>query len=51
VTITSPATGDRLRYNGSVWVNANLHDEPMIASDGSIQTDGLLNPQMHEVAW
>jgi hypothetical protein len=32
-------------------VNANLHEEPMIASDGSIQTDGLLNPQMHEVAW
>ena len=51
VTITTPLSGDRLRYNGSAWVNANLHDEPMIATDGSIQTDGLLNPQMHEVAW
>jgi hypothetical protein len=51
VTITTPLSGDRLRYDGSGWVNANLHDEPMIATDGSIQTDGLLNPQMHEVAW
>lgn len=51
VTITSPATGQKLRYNGSAWVNANLHDEPMIASDGSVMVTGALNPMMHEVAW
>lgn len=51
VTITSPASGHKLRYNGLGWVNANLHDESMIASDGSVMTDGNLNPMMHEVAW
>lgn len=51
VVITSPAVGHKLRHDGTSWVNANLHDEPMMASDGSVATDGLLNPMMHEVAW
>lgn len=51
VTITSPASGDGLRYIGGVWINANLHDEPMIATDGTVMVTGTLEPMMHEVAW
>ena len=51
VVITSPANGHRFRYDGSNWVNTTLTWEPMIASDGSVMTDGNLNPMQHEVAY
>lgn len=51
VTIASPANANRLRYDGSLWQNSNLVWEPMIASDGSVMTDGLLNPMMSEVPY
>lgn len=51
VTITSVASGDALRYIGGVWINANLHDENMIATDGTVMVSGILEPMMHEVAW
>jgi len=35
VTITSPATADRLRYNGSAWVNSALIWRPVMAFDGT----------------
>ena len=53
VTITSPANAQRLRYDSTaaLWENSNLVWEPMIASDGSVMTDGLLNPMQHEVPY
>jgi hypothetical protein len=35
VTITSPASADRLRYNGSAWVNTTLIWRPVMAFDGT----------------
>ncbi len=51
VTITSPANANRLRYDGSTWANSNLVWEPLIATDGTVVTDGLLNPVQHEVPY
>lgn len=51
VVISSPAGADRLRFDGSVWRNSSDVWEPMIASDGSVMTDGLLNPMQHEVPY
>jgi len=53
VTITSVANANRLRYDSSasLWKNSALVWEPMIASDGSVMTDGLLNPMQHEVPY
>lgn len=51
VTITAAATGDKLRYDGTGWVNANLHDEPMVLYDGTVMLNGNGDPMMHEVAW
>ena len=50
VTITSPQDADRLRFNGSVWVNSNLHWEPMVVYDGTVMLDSGGNPHMHEVS-
>lgn len=35
VTITSPASSDRLRYNGSAWVNSALVWVPVMVEDGA----------------
>jgi hypothetical protein len=35
VTITSPATAQRLRYNGSAWVNSSLVWRPVTTYDGT----------------
>ncbi len=35
VTLTSPATADRLRFDGSVWRNSDLVWRPVMASDGT----------------
>ena len=35
VTITSPASGDRLRYNGSAWVNSALVWVPLTNGDAT----------------
>lgn len=53
VVITSATNADRLRYNSAtaVWEDSNLVWEPMIASDGSVMTDGLLNPMLTEVPY
>ena len=52
VTITSPASGDRLRYNGSVWVNSPLVWTPLTVYDGTNWlplVDGDGNALMSEV--
>lgn len=53
VTITSASNADRLRYNSTSgqWENSDLVWEPMIASDGTVMTDGLLNPMLAEVSY
>ncbi len=51
VTIASVTTGDRLRYNGSVWVNTTLTWEPMFDGTGLIMSDGLGNMMRHEVTY
>lgn len=38
VTLTSPTLADRLRYNGSQWVNSTLHYVPIMVNDPSIVT-------------
>lgn len=49
VTISTPATGDRLRYDGSGWVNSRLRWEPHTDYDGLVMLDSAGNPMMHEV--
>ncbi len=51
VVITAADDADRLRFDGTNWVNTDLVWEPMMASDGSVMTDGSLNPMMHEVPY
>lgn len=50
VTITTPAEGDLLRYDGSTWVNTTLRAQPMLDSAGGVQTDSAGHVAMHEVA-
>lgn len=50
VVITSPQAADRLRHDGSDWVNSNLHWEPMVLYDGTVMLDSGGNPHMHEVS-
>lgn len=50
VAITSPASGDRVRYNGSAWVNSSLRWEPHVDYTGSVVLDGAGNPVMVEVS-
>lgn len=40
VTITSPATNDRLAYNGTVWVNSAGIWRPLMDGAGAVVTDG-----------
>ena len=49
VTITSPAAGQKLRFNGSVWVNVQTWHEPQFDYTGSAILDGAGNPIMVEV--
>lgn len=49
VSITTPASGDRLRFDGSGWVNSPLRWEPHVSYDGTVVLDGIGNPVMHEV--
>lgn len=53
VVITSPANADRLRYNAATsrWENSRLVWEELIATDGTVMADGLLNPMQHEVPY
>lgn len=50
VTITTPVSGQRLRYNGSLWVNSSLRWEPHVDYTGSVVLDGAGNPVMVEVS-
>lgn len=45
VTITSPAVGDRLRYDGTEWVNDNRHYVPMTDGDTSFPADLFIDGQ------
>lgn len=45
----SPTSGDRLRWNGSAWVNSSLRWEPHVDYLGSVMLDSAGNPVMHEV--
>lgn len=52
VTITAPATAQRLRYNGSAWVNSALKWSPTTTFDGTnwlMVVDGSGNPVLTEV--
>lgn len=49
VVITTPASGDRLRYNGSSWVNSSLHWQVLFDYTGSALLDGAGNPLETEV--
>jgi hypothetical protein len=52
VTITSPVTADRLRYDGSGWVNSALKWSPTTTFDGTnwlLVVDGSGNPVLTEV--
>jgi hypothetical protein len=51
VTITGPAVADRLRYDGSQWVNTTLTWEVMVDYTGSVMLDSAGNPSVHEVAY
>jgi hypothetical protein len=51
VTITAAATGDRLRFDGSQWVDTTLWWEPMTDGVGQVMLDGLGNIMRHEVAY
>jgi hypothetical protein len=51
VTITSPATADRLRFDGSEWANSSLIWRPVMAFDGTnwyVVVDGDGNAVMAE---
>jgi hypothetical protein len=50
VVLTAPAAGDRLRYDGSDWVNTSLHWVAMVDGTGLVMLDGLGNVMEHEVA-
>lgn len=50
VTLTTPTSGDRLRYSGSEWVNSALRWEPHVAYDGTVVLDGNGDPVMVEVS-
>lgn len=49
VVITSVAAGDRVRYDGSNFVNSALRWEPHVAYDGTVVLDGNGDPVMVEV--
>lgn len=52
VVITSPATAERLRYNGTNWVNSDLKWSPTTTYDGTnwqMVVDGDGNPVLTEV--
>lgn len=49
VVITSPAAGQRLRYDGSHWINVFTWYEPQFDYTGSAILDGAGNPIMVEV--
>lgn len=53
VAVSSPLNAQRIRFSSatSLFENSSLVWEPMIASDGSVMTDGLLNPMQHEVPY
>jgi hypothetical protein len=42
VTLTAPATGNVLRYNGAAWVNTNLTAADIPAVDSAKITDGAI---------
>ena len=51
VTITSPTAADRIRYNGSAWVNSTLVWTPVTTFDGTswlLAVDGSGNAIMTE---
>ncbi len=50
VVITSPATGDRLRFNGANWVNSSLRWEPQTDMTGSVVVTSTGDPVMVEVS-
>lgn len=50
VVITSAASGDRIRYDGSNFVNSALRWEPHVAYDGTVVLNGNGDPVMVEVA-
>lgn len=49
VVITSATAGQRLRFNGTSWVNVFTRDEPHVDSVGSVVVDSTGNPVMLEV--
>lgn len=49
VTITTPTSGDRLRYNGSLWVNSKFRWEPLCDPSGSVVLTGGGDPVMVEM--
>lgn len=49
VVITSVVSGDRIRYDGSNFVNSALRWEPHVAYDGTVVLDGNGDPVMVEV--
>jgi hypothetical protein len=50
VVITSATSGDRIRYDGSNFVNSALRWEPHVDYTGSVVLDGNGDPVMVEVA-
>jgi hypothetical protein len=50
VVITTPTAADRLRFDGSEWVNSNLHWEPMVDYDGLVMLDSAGGIHVHEVS-
>jgi hypothetical protein len=51
VTITTPADADRLRFDGSEWVNSTLTWEVMVDYTGLVMLDSAGNPSVHEVTY
>lgn len=51
VTLATPAVGDRLRFDGSEWVNSSLHWEPLVDGTGSVLLDGSGNILRQEVEY
>lgn len=51
VTLTTPAVGDRLRYDGAEWVNSTYHWEPLVDGTGLVLLDGLGNILRQEVEY
>jgi len=51
VTITSPVDGNRLRFNGTTWVNTSLIWRPVMSYDGTnwlVAVDGGGNAVLTE---